>query len=606
MSFDIVPTHLAVQAMRDNGYKNTAYALAELMDNSIQAGATLVELLCLEEKSFVHQRHRKQVKKIAVLDNGSGMHQDVLRMALQFGNGTRLDLSMHTGMGKFGMGLPSSSISQCTHVEVWTWQRGIEGAIWTYLDINDIRERSLNEVPEPINRPVPAEWLQMTSSLGQSGTLVVWSQLDRCRWNSARALVENSESLIGRMYRKFLNNRTLQIRFAWMEIDAPDTLDFRFAKPNDPMYLMKNTTCPAPWDVEPMFAIWGNEHEIMVSHPILERRFPVTIRYSVAKRDARLSQAAGNLPHGKHAAKNLGVSIVRAGRELDLEQSFVNPSDVTERWWGVEIEFPPILDEVFGVTNNKQTARYLSEAAKMDLEELTDKNTVPISQIATHLMEDSDHRGPLVELVYTIQRELKKVRKHLDAQTAGIRGRSDHSDGLPIPPKISATEQRAKQVVEERRTAGYVGNSDRDVALPPDEKKERIREDLIAIGVLKEEAESRAEEAVTFNLPVIFAHAPLDTSAFFSLKSVSGTMTITLNTDHPAYYKLLEVLEEDVKSTDVSELRERLIHAGEGLRLLLAAWARYEDELLKDDFRDTVREVRTQWGRMARAFMQDG
>ena len=48
--FDIVPTHLAVQAMRDNGYKNAAYAIAELMDNAIQAGATrcrIVQMCCL-------------------------------------------------------------------------------------------------------------------------------------------------------------------------------------------------------------------------------------------------------------------------------------------------------------------------------------------------------------------------------------------------------------------------------------------------------------------------------------------------------------------------------------------------------------------------------
>jgi hypothetical protein len=32
--------------MRDNGYKNAAYAIAELMDNAIQTRATHVELLC--------------------------------------------------------------------------------------------------------------------------------------------------------------------------------------------------------------------------------------------------------------------------------------------------------------------------------------------------------------------------------------------------------------------------------------------------------------------------------------------------------------------------------------------------------------------------------
>ena len=48
MDNSIVPAHLAVKAMRDNGYKNAAYAIAELIDNSIQHGATIVELLCAE------------------------------------------------------------------------------------------------------------------------------------------------------------------------------------------------------------------------------------------------------------------------------------------------------------------------------------------------------------------------------------------------------------------------------------------------------------------------------------------------------------------------------------------------------------------------------
>ena len=56
--FDIVPTSLAVKAMRDNGYKNAAYAIAELMDNSIQAGATTVQLLCADRESQVDQRVR--------------------------------------------------------------------------------------------------------------------------------------------------------------------------------------------------------------------------------------------------------------------------------------------------------------------------------------------------------------------------------------------------------------------------------------------------------------------------------------------------------------------------------------------------------------------
>lgn len=43
-----IPADLAIQAMRDSGYKNTAYALAELIDNSVQAEAKNIEIICIE------------------------------------------------------------------------------------------------------------------------------------------------------------------------------------------------------------------------------------------------------------------------------------------------------------------------------------------------------------------------------------------------------------------------------------------------------------------------------------------------------------------------------------------------------------------------------
>src|SRR5262245_29147694 len=150
--FDFVPTHLVVKAMRDSGYKNAAYAIAELMDNSIQAGATSVELLCSEDEVQLQTRRRRRLDQIAVLDNGSGMDGRTLRTALQFGNGSYLDAKQ--GMGKFGMGLPNSSVSQCTRVDVWTWQSGPDSAIHTYLDVKQILD-GMTEVPDPEEKPIP-------------------------------------------------------------------------------------------------------------------------------------------------------------------------------------------------------------------------------------------------------------------------------------------------------------------------------------------------------------------------------------------------------------------------------------------------------------------
>ena len=68
-------------------------------------------------------------------------------------------------------------------------------------------------------------------------------------------------------------------------------------------------------------------------------------------------------------ARNQGVSIVRAGRELELSQAWVNSYEPEERWWSVEVEFDPILDEIFGVVNNKQHAHAFVAGAGFDWEQ---------------------------------------------------------------------------------------------------------------------------------------------------------------------------------------------------------------------------------------------
>jgi len=257
--YDVVPTHLAIKAMRDSGYKNAAYAIAELIDNSIQAGATTVELLCVEAEEQLPVRKRRRIDQVAVLDNGSGMTAETLRIALQFGNGTHLD--DRSGIGRFGMGLPNSSISQCRRVDVWTWTQGIQGALHAYLDIDHILNGEMSEVPAPKVREVPPSWLGAGESFGDSGTLVVWSNLDRCQWRTAKAIMTNSEHLVGRMYRRFINEGKAQIRMAQFLQGASEPIGDNFVLLNDPLYLMTPSSCPEPYRDEPMFDPYGDEWE---------------------------------------------------------------------------------------------------------------------------------------------------------------------------------------------------------------------------------------------------------------------------------------------------------------------------------------------------------
>ena len=76
---------------------------------------------------------------MAVIDNGDGMSKEVLWDSLRFGIGTR---RARRGIGRFGMGLPYSSISQCRKVEVYTWQEPGK-VISTYLDLDEIKNRNM-------------------------------------------------------------------------------------------------------------------------------------------------------------------------------------------------------------------------------------------------------------------------------------------------------------------------------------------------------------------------------------------------------------------------------------------------------------------------------
>jgi hypothetical protein len=597
----IVPAHLAVKAMRDNGYKNAAYAVAELIDNSIQAKATKVSLICMEKVEFVNQRNRSQIFKIAVLDNGVGMNDEVLRMSLQFGNGMNLEEAAQTGMGKFGMGLPASSVSQAQKVEVWTWRNGIDSAIYSFLDIDQIAQQKQTDVPEPVNKKIPKEWLKVGDEFTETGTLIVWSKIDRCIWKTGKAIIDNSEFVIGRMYRKFLASDRIEIRMATFDWDnvGAGPLNDRFAVPNDPLYLTSPSSTDEPYDKEPMFEPWpsaeGYEHVITVRFRGRDHR--VYVRTSMAKKSAREGGTAGSRSYGRHAQKNMGVSVVRARRELELDANWAMQGDPRERWWGVEVEFSPGLDELFGVTNNKQSARNFAEWAHIKVDDLlVGGNT--ITALKDELAENEDPSGPLLEVAHYVQNSIDQMRKLIHAQMKSQRSGDKRRYGEGFE-----AEREATQKTRERQLEGRVGVSDAGESKSEQERLKDIERELEAQGLDKASAENIAATTVGDSLKYVFAEASQDSPAFFSVQPKGGAIIITLNTEHGAYNRLVDVLERDPADATDEKLAERLNNALQGLKLLLMAWARYEDEQGTGQARERAQDARVDWGRIARRFL---
>ncbi|VEG45363.1 Histidine kinase-, DNA gyrase B-, and HSP90-like ATPase [Mycolicibacterium flavescens] len=600
--FDIVPTSLAVKAMRDNGYKNAAYAIAELMDNSIQAGATTVQLLCADREAQVEQRARKRLHQVAVLDNGSGMDVGTLQIALQFGNGTRLNPEQQQGMGRFGMGLPSASISQCQRVDVWSWIGGPENALHSYIDLPEINAGRMRRLPAPQHKPLPKVWRTAAGkdAFRDTGTLVVWSNVDRVLWRTSKALIDNSEELIGRMYRYWINDGRVSIALKSFLFDEPDRiLQERFAKPNDPLYLMANTSCPAPFDAKPMFRPFPEEgtNEVPLTVRFHGEDHLVTVKFSMATEEARDSsggQATGSLPHGQHAARNLGVSVVRAGRELELDPAWATTYEPRERWWGVEISFEPGLDELFGVSNNKQSARNLAEAAKIDTTAIIKEHGGSIVAAREALKEEEDPIEPLLEIVHRVQTNIRQMRGLIQTQAEGRRRRVRHAE--------ESIEAQATDAVRRRQKEGHHGRSDDDEKKPVDERKADVAEQLEHLGHSPESARELAAETIDKGLKYRVEVASLEGGAFFSVQPRGGVLLVTLNTDHPAYGLLLGARDPKDLPEDPDKLKEKLAAAQAGLEMMLFAWARYEDEQPNDQRRVT-QNIRHDWGRMAEAFL---
>ncbi|TAD86085.1 MAG: ATP-binding protein, partial [Bacteroidetes bacterium] len=53
------------------------------------------------------------------------------------------------------------------------------------------------------------------------------------------------------------------------------------------------------------------------------------------------------------------------------------------------------------------------------------------------------------------------------------------------------------------------------------------------------------------------------------------------------------------------DLGLRLKNASDGLKLLLMAWARYEDEQPDGNPKQKIKDTREDWGRIARQFLQE-
>ena len=537
-------------ALRNTGYKNIESAVAEIIDNSVEANAKDIFVILQEG---IAQSGRKVVTEIGFLDNGDGMNTETLENSLRIGASTRYE---RKGMGRFGVGLPQASLYACPKIEVYSWQNGIENTQKVYLDINKIKDGEQEIIEDPVFENIPEPYVSYinyqtaskTYDFSKSGTLVIWRKCDRILPKTRGPLTERLEFSLGQKFRYFIHDKISKIRIICHE-NQEAAVDIA---PNDPLFLMDdNCVLCSPEepkkiykpgkkaDIEVPFELYtakGNgSGEIDVPIKYLDREgnvaeSSVRVRFSIVKNKfydkvAFPNGNPGSYALGKYAAKMEGISVIRAKREIDFRRfGFYNVVNESQhRWWGCEIIFEPELDEVFGVANNKQYV----ELKKIDANDL-DPSEIEIPPIWDQLAE---YIVPTIKAMYAQNEETRN------------KSRSYDDNNSPSTTIINTVEN-------DPATADMDDEDDKEAKTSTDEEvAEKGKEELKELGY-----ENPTDEQGTafINNSVNFVYADKgERSPAFDYKPVLKTTVITINTSHKFYTSFLSKIyvNADVKTT---------------------------------------------------------
>lgn len=601
----------AIRAQLQSGYKSTDYAIAEIIDNSVEAGAKNINIFIIQGwRNPINQngRRTRQVQRIITIDDGKGMNREILGSVLSFGYGTHINktetiVDGFGKLGKFGYGLPNSSVATADITHVWSWQNSIDNTLHTCLNVNDIINEVQSGQSPVVEKQIPSSIHKLMQAANvapsKSGTIVDWTNTSRCSWAKVESLINHLEETVGRIFRKFIDNKSVIIKvhvFDQQNCDKPHSN--RTIRVNDPLFLMKNSIAhgllvnnegpdatlfkPEKFSIEkrkPKSLVWcdGN-NEDFIPVKVGDKEAIVTIRYSVTSRFLRHSPYAGNSPIGMLARRLSGVSICRSGREISISQAWIRTQDSTERWWGVEIEFPPALDKMLGVTNNKQTVMKLDAFATSDPKEFLEEYNSEIGEknpdlklscvadLVEEMKNSNDDRWLPLLIRHRITERVSVLNKII--QSYG-RGSTKTSNGGSI------SETEIKPVDSFTKTVDIVHKQE-DITPPSPEVKQQVELQIEKDESLTDEEKHDILEWLDSEHRARFDTADLDSNDLFQCEQICGKYRFKINSNHKAYGALftnlnffLEDVDTDLEKLSPSEITARLSSLRTVIALLL-------------------------------------
>ena len=335
-----------IRGMRDIGYKSNGWALAEIIDNSVQAGATAIDIAFGYDPT---KKNRVKPDMLAIIDDGVGMIPKMISYAVRWGGTDREN--DRNGFGRYGYGLPSAAVSI---TECYTVYSKVAGGDWHAVTI-DIKElarvaadmKATNDLLQPRVEPPPAWVVDTDSNIDvskvESGTIVVLERMDRLEWKMSKTLQSKLMQLFGVVYRHWLPTPKIIVDGVTVE-------------PVDPLFLMESGRYHDETEVRAqrvdtkafeVEASDGKKGRVKIRTSFL----PPNFQSADPKRSGRGSKT--NMRHKIMRDYN-GLQICREGRQIDCIQPRWTKFQNYDYNLKIEIDFDPELDEFFGITTAKQ------------------------------------------------------------------------------------------------------------------------------------------------------------------------------------------------------------------------------------------------------------
>lgn len=203
-----------IETFRAIGY-NLETAIADIIDNSISANAKNI---------YINRVWKGGESYITIKDDGIGMTSPELIQAMRPGAQNPLNERSTTDLGRFGLGLKTASFSQCRKLSVFSKKKNYHSTYWSW-DLDYVAQSRQWE----LIKWIPEEFLKELDDL-ESGTIVIWSELDRVLPLDTESTDENakikfSNSLdkvkkhISMIFHRFIEDKDVKIYWCGHEIE---------------------------------------------------------------------------------------------------------------------------------------------------------------------------------------------------------------------------------------------------------------------------------------------------------------------------------------------------------------------------------------------------